>query len=113
MKRIRKKLRANLNASKMADTNRTLNQSIVEFGGGGVGTYGFETTRTNNNSGELMLKEERHPRTSAKTEASSGVEIELAGLHQSTDRDVDVSVTTNNSVNSSPRSILTSNGLIT
>ena len=78
---------------------------------GGAGTYGFETARSNSNhSGDLMLKEDRHSRTTAKTDASSG-DIELGTLNRSGERDVDVSVTA--SVNSSPRNLLTSSGMLT
>ena len=83
-KRIRKKLKGCLNASKMADTNRTLNMSLL--GNEVTGNYGFESARSaNNNSAELTLrKDERLSRT--LTKQSSG-EVELATLHTN---DVDV-----------------------
>ena len=114
-KRIRKKLRANLNASKMADTNRTLNQSIVsEFNTmGGAGTYGFETARsnTNNMSGDLMLKDDtRFSRTTTKTDGSGG-DIEFGALQQSGEKEVDVSASV--SLQSSPRNLLTTSGMFT
>ena len=45
----------------MAETNRTLNQSMASdmhnlIGAGG--TYGFETARSNSNNAELQLKTE-------------------------------------------------------
>lgn len=65
----------------MADTNRTLNQSISsEFIGG---TYGFETARSVNNSEELMLKEDKHSKTSTKsggTSTTPGGDIELGSI---------------------------------
>lgn len=60
----------------MADTNRTLNQSITATDLM-YPTYGFESARGmsssgNNNSGDLLLKQEsRHSKTSAKTRPTS------------------------------------------
>ena len=99
-KRIRKKLRSSLNSSRMADANKTLNQSIVsELPGIGVGgTYGFETARSNaNTSGDLVLKEERASLTTSKTRGSGG-SVELT----------DVEISQSHSVFSSPRNLLTS-----
>jgi len=63
----------------MADTNRTLNQSITsEF----TGTYGFESARNHFREGDLVAKEERMSRTSMKSirSAAQGSEIELGQL---------------------------------
>ena len=66
----------------MADTNRTLNQSITVTDM--YPTYGFESARGmsstgNNTSGDLMLREERHSKTSAKTRPTSSAASEEAG----------------------------------
>ena len=112
-KRIRKKLRSSLNSSKMAETNRTLNQSIIsEFNCvAPTITYGFESARSTNTSGDLMLREDRLTRTSLKSIRTNHEknDIELANLQHHSDRDLDVSAT--NSVQSSPRNLLTSSGL--
>ena len=91
----------------MADANRTLNQSVTsDFNAVGVGgTYGFETARsTVNTSADLVLKEERHSKSSSKT-AGSGDGVEMANLAPS---DVDFSAT--HSTFNSPRNLLTSMG---
>jgi hypothetical protein len=68
-----------------------------------AGTYGFETARSTNNSGDLMLREDRHSKTNAKP--IRGGDIELATLNH---HDLDVTSQANHSAMSSPRNLLTS-----
>jgi len=57
-KRFRKKIKSNLNSSRMAETNRALNQSMSGaennlFSPTGAASFNFESSR---NSAETLLK---------------------------------------------------------
>ena len=61
-RRIRRKLKQNLNTSKMAETNRQLNMTVMSnndyplISPSGIGTtFGFESARGNHDSAELLL----------------------------------------------------------
>ena len=63
-KRVRRKLKSNLNTSKMAETNRQLNMTVMSnndfpFASPiGIGTtFGFESARGNHDSTELLMNE--------------------------------------------------------
>lgn len=95
----------------MAETNRTLNQSMASdmhnlIGAGG--TYGFETARSNSNNAELQLKTEVMSQTASKS-GSAGIfgDVEMAGISPYVEKDVDVSATSAFSAFNSPRHLLT------
>ena len=67
-RRIRRKLKSNLNTSKMAETNRQLNMTVMSnndyplISPSGIGTtFGFESARGNHDSAELLLTGEKGP----------------------------------------------------
>ena len=99
-KRIRRKLKSNLNTSKMAETNRQLNMTVMSgydyplASPSGIGTtFGFESARGAHDSAELLLNGEK-----------GGVFNNTQNLetnYMATERDVDASMLS--SVEVSPR----------